>query len=451
MKASLSLLRGLGVDYHGNHFTFIFVFWRQYQTMRHILLVLAVAQPALAQLQTDPLSVLQISSQFRIEAPAITLDSIVQDAGKKKWVYTYDEKGQNTSATQYIKLYGNTFYSLTIKEEYQYDPHEIGRITKRDQYSWKGSKWELDQQTTWTYNLLGKLAQVKDSVLYFTDNRPAVYWLDYHYDYLQQLTLQKRYRRDTKYPQTILTQESHYTFDEKGREISSVTVADKVVLDIFPKTKNQTRSFYNETDTKASLVLGEYFEWDTSIVDWRETSRTKSIYEYDSEGRLTELSSSQWDSTASDWGEAMVLHIEYDANGNVINNGQVAYTYDSVLRSSVAMPYAWDYGDSYNRIVTLNLLGDDVLLYYSDRLSTDLKKEAALLNQMQVFPNPMNDYVQVINVPSGGACQLWDAMGNNYPIQMFGSTINVRSLASGVYTLQVSFAESKRTFILLKK
>ena len=59
-----------------------------------------------------------------------------------------------------------------------------------------------------------------------------------------------------------------------------------------------------------------------------------------------------------------------------------------------------------------------------------------------IYPNPVNTYFKIINVDKIKAIELYDIIGNEYPIKL-QEYVNISNLKSGIYIIKILTNENK--------
>lgn len=92
-----------------------------------------------------------------------------------------------------------------------------------------------------------------------------------------------------------------------------------------------------------------------------------------------------------------------------------------------------------------------VSLYLQGTLLTPLATTENSKNNFTVYPNPSHDYVTVQSDSQVKSIKIYNLLGQEIQKGTLGSNIDLRSLETGVYMLQIQFADDKTAFKRLIK
>ena len=108
---------------------------------------------------------------------------------------------------------------------------------------------------------------------------------------------------------------------------------------------------------------------------------------------------------------------------------------------------------SYTVTLTLTVCGK---VYTKTKQITisSLSNDAFDFSEIQVFPNPATDYVQITNL-GYDEISVWDINGKNIPLKVIKDnlfyTIDMNNIASGIYFIRVTKEGTNESFKIIKK
>ena len=357
---------------------------------------------------------------YTFDSKGLLAQNINQNWNSNSWknydmnVYTYDSKGNNTSGIYSIYKSSNSTWTPSIQSTYTFDANN--NMTTNINLIWKASSssWVDSGEVVITYN---------------TNNNPTQ---SIHYTW-NGTTWINESKNTFTYTGNQMTTEIIYTYN------GSAWV-------------NDTKEAYTyDANGNISLIMESYYDskW---IIDYR------TDFKYDSNhNKLTEYGSWYDDAGINYYDDYEITDI-YDSNNNIsIENDWTADVYGDFTYYETLYTY-----DSANNLLTLNNYNQDdkgnnislnyeIINYYSTKTFTALY--TTQINNLQYFPNPVKDKLQLSGITDATTITILDLSGKTLITKTISDneTIMLNNLSNGVYLIKANTNKWTQVSKLLKE
>lgn len=280
--------------------------------------------------------------------------------------------------------------------------------------------WEDVQKTLYTYDGSKNLLTQK-SQMFFGDS-----WMDFGiltntYNTSNQLIQSLDQDYDMMTMQMKNTSKSTHSYNSDGTEYQTLSQTWGASG---PWTNSNRSTYAYNPNKKIISLLSEEYKNET----WQ--NRTKSAITYNSNGTIKETLTQEWDIATGAWKDLWKEN----------------YTYNSDKTTNQLLITEWK--------ADLNNWENQSKMIYTYDSSTSLNPGKVVNNQIKVFPNPFRNEVFIQYESSKDFnIQLINSSGQivrNINKSELLNTINLGSLCSGVYLLNVISPELNQTIKILK-
>lgn len=158
----------------------------------------------------------------------------------------------------------------------------------------------------------------------------------------------------------------------------------------------------------------------------------------------------QWNNTLTRW--------EFLADeGNGTFTSPYLIYYNSTSNNSLPLPPNNSVGTWIeNAAVTTGACGGNLTAANStmtgDVQTTTLATSEFTKNKIQIFPNPVSDFIRISGMTNGRTIEIYNVDGRLVKSEIFDSKIDVSQLSSGVYVLRITTKDlQQHEFKFLKK
>ena len=375
---------------------------------------------------------------------------------RAKTVYTYDDAGNNVSATDYYL--NNSTWVEESKSEFKYDAQgnlteaistdktymaksvleydTDGNLSRITEYYWDDSDWIEDYKEEYEYNPDGSAARI---ISYYWDDDQDDWIMDYKEDC--------EYNPDGSIASII----SYYWDDDQDDWIMEV----------------KFECAYNPDGNIARIT---YCYWDDYIDDW--TEMYKYEYEYDANAyRKFKRTFFYWDWYENDWvEEEEYMEYEYDAAGNLLS--EASYTWDEYDGEWYGSKYVYNYDMSYSKAdLYFPIRFDDMYnkrlngifywrdgtdwieeeseseIYYWSEHTVGIGNHELQITNYEVYPNPTSGQLRIsisdnsISDIRQSKIEIYDVVGKlqnaEHRTQNEEIVIDISHLTNGMYFLKI--------------
>ena len=306
-----------------------------------------------------------------------------------KTEFVYGTNSQSSTTSTYETATSSWVNSTKIETTFDINLNPTLQIN----YSWDkaGSQWKYSSKEEAVYNGSGNMT----SSIYYLWNTITSQWSGYNkseYTY----DLSGNILTDTQYDYNIVTSTWENTFKTEyawtgGVNTHDITYEWNAVLPV-PAWENSSKSIYTyNTEGKISIEVSQAWDKTLSTPDWVNSDKTE--YSYDASGRITSYIDYVWDTELATpaWVGSSKTEINYDAQGNIIQD--VTYLWDvteskwvgfmkleSTINplSTVSLIYTWDIPS------TDWSLNSRTTTFYTDPTRADYNT----IKGIKIYPNP---------------------------------------------------------------
>ena len=390
-----------------------------------------------------------------------SLDSIVlthqDETLYYKQLFTYDDKGNNTSYKSYFWDSELSLWYPHWVEEYNYD--NVGNLIQQIDNYWDQNteEWKPRDNLVSTYDNEGRLILLEDfkwdtEKAEWIDDRKTEYFYDTEGVLVETIMSKFDLGEWDKREKTI------FTYNEEGFVILANLDSWAIAIGTWI-TERKTNYLYdtdwNLTDIILS-VMGDDSEWHPY---------QKTSYTYDLKGNMTSFTDYVWDNQESTWDPTDLKH-EYqfdDLNNMVVmllthmdfpmsfktdyfyNND---FTFDDLLLPNLYQIYLprfnhmLTYGDNFIWNDTTEQWDGDgkETYYYSEQNISDITD--SFEESVNVYPNPASDYIyfEFKNHSANTWVEIYDAQGRKVVSREITSRqqIIINHLEKGLYIYKLN-------------
>jgi hypothetical protein len=357
--------------------------------------------------------------------------SLTWNATSKSWqnsiqiTYIYDALNQLTSVTQQNwKNKGRGVYAWVnnTKKTWIYD--SLNRKINFLSQTWNllKVKWINSWQHDFTYDSIGNNIQTIENSWNTSTNS----WV-LHYKYINLFDSLKRivlnpiqFWSDSIW---VNAAQTAYNYDSSGNEISMLYQSWNNNSAVWKNAELDSMFYLKTNQIKRSVIK----LWDTTYLNWYNVSQ--SIYDYDSLGNNTSKLNQDYDPVNFYW----------------FNNNKNVYEYDSLKTQISNGILYWNLGAENWYSGTLTKL---TLTYYDALKSSNIKPDKTILERqstqtnLEIFPNPTVDVVNIQSNTSIKQVQVFDLLGNEVYLSQFNNlnnaSLNISGLKPGIYLLNIT-------------
>lgn len=117
--------------------------------------------------------------------------------------------------------------------------------------------------------------------------------------------------------------------------------------------------------------------------------------------------------------------------------------YNSAGNNSLPIPPGNNVGTWIeNTVITTSLCGGNLTpnnsVMTGDIQGPTLGTQEMVKNKIQIFPNPVSDFIRISGINDGQMVQIYNIDGRLVKSEMFDSNVDVSQLSSGVYVLKIT-------------
>ncbi len=308
----------------------------------------------------------------------------------RNWIITYD---QNLVQSELVQMRDRTTGEWIDRQLITYQYNDKGLNTRQDYQTWDGvASWINRFMRTFDYNADGDMIRQENWS-----------WNNVAREFQPQSRENLTYNRNHE----ILTDSAYFCMNQEGTEWY---------------LEYTTGNIYNSAGLLAE-THDKYYIMDTaSLMDWY-----KRVYTYDDKKQQTDILQSAWIDSTRTWFDQSHIHMSYDEPGN-----QVKVDYEF-----------WE-SDSA-RIITE---GREVYLYSQ----ITGKPAIPVIAEALTYPNPVKDYLTLMNADPGSRIQLLSTTGHLVLSETYtGNPLNLSTLPPGLYTLRITAPNGILTKKILKQ
>ena len=337
--------------------------------------------------------------------------------------YSYDTNGDNYLIEQKLWDAGTQTYIINSRINKMFVNHQVSEILD-ERLNPVTNQWETTQTSLMTYSSNGQI--LTEQSLYYTNG--TVY---YGYS-------------------------SSYSYDANGRILELIT-AGYSGGNFIPEIRQVYQ--YNDPDDKTDQI--DQYQWDITSGTWGNAT-ARFLYQYPSNSQTLTFGEN-FDAATGIWRTSSRTTIDYNNNDEITH-----YLLETQNAATQTFTPLRAYDISYNAdgskdTYKLYMLHNATQIYFQ---SQQVDYEYPLVStqsismpdvEVNVFPNPTTDHVQVRLTGSRGdkniSMTLFDSTGRPIASKSGASTLAIFSLAgqpTGVYTLRVEQNGAEKTIKILK-
>ena len=343
--------------------------------------------------------------------------------GFTKNTYTFDDDNNMQSSIYFH--WSDTDWDWIKEQKTEYTYNSEGQNTIKKYYDWvNNNDWHISNEYKYFYNDAGKIA-IDSSFSYFYSSTPQLYSLVlYTYDNTGRLLVKNRFSEESINGDLILTDSTCYQYLDNG--LSNIEYyynynSDSLSWELYRKEKNRYNQNGNQT-----LYENYFLNRETGNLE----GSSKYEREFDNHGNVITSKSYNWLVSDTIW------------NGNF---GYI-YTYDyNYLAKDILVPYVGS-NEIHKTISSTPLeFVDGEWLEMETRTyhySGNILLAIDALNQFQldVLPNPANNFINFEGLEAGASIRILNTNGNIILESDISENqqLSVSELPVGVYFYQIT-------------
>ncbi len=347
-------------------------------------------------------------------------------------IYTYNSANQLTNALyQNWKNKGRGVYAWVnnVNKTSKYD--SLNRKSNFVSQTWNilKNKWVNSWQQNFTYDSVGNNTQIIEN----TWNTSTNNWIS-SYNFVNLFDSLNRNVSNTiqitDASSWVNALQTSNTYDNGGNNISTLTQSWNSESAAWENSELDSMYYVNSKKIDITVIR----LWDSSILDWYNVRL--NIYEYDTLGNNISMLSQDYDPNNFYW----------------YTNSKNLYGYDSLKTQISSAILYWNLGADNWYSGTITKL---IVSYYNvlksmpvkQANSSTLEKQAGNAT-IEVFPNPVVDFVTVQNTNCINDVQIFDLSGNKvlqkYYYGLNTISLDISTLKSELYVLFITSSDGSR-------
>jgi len=334
-----------------------------------------------------------------------------------QFFYKYNASNQVLDAMQQSWQFdGYKSYSWVNVDHYIYQYNKLGQESEFVYQYWdyENSIWVNSWQNEFTYDSVGNNTMILQTYWDAGSNQwdPGLNSIN-KYDSLSHITLNLIQVWDYDSNVWIDAYQSIYTYDKLGNNVSILSQLWYSDLGFWDNFLLETIN-YNSSN-KIDNYLFQL--WDDSQSDWYDSER--GYYKYDSIGNNICILGQDYDQFSDTWITSWENLYDYNAQNKQTSNSVLYYD---------AGPGNWYYGAQTKDLKIKN--------------TVEPKQVSSATTTLEVFPNPVSDFVNIRNSSDIVSIQMFDILGheelvkNNIGLNSF--QLDIANLKSGNYFLKIT-------------
>ncbi|MGB0868421.1 MAG: T9SS type A sorting domain-containing protein [Flavobacteriales bacterium] len=362
-------------------------------------------------------------------------------------LFTLILEAQNALKSSKEESFDGTNWTNTYGMDYEYDSQ--GNLITEISYDWISSAFELQNKTEYVYNSDNKVVES------ISKGWNGTQWIN---EYKSTFT----YNTNGN-PITLLSENwvsSGWENEFKSEITYSSNLPNELISYEWDGTQWVNESKLITTFSGTQLITQHYQNW--SGTQWENDSR--NTHTYNSSDKITSGVQEVW--TGSAWEVDITTNYNYDGNwnctswiedasyGKTKNENEIDLSeqladYDHPFKDKTGLDYLFDIPLYINKIMTESTSDYDAssntynlttkITYNYENSLLNLEDEKPLVYDVKLYPNPANDFIQIIGNYSDENIEIYNilgekVMGNQYPIN---GEIDIRTLNKGLYILNI--------------
>ncbi|WP_445737658.1 T9SS type A sorting domain-containing protein [Mariniflexile sp.] len=370
-------------------------------------------------------------------------------------VFTMTQQAQNKLLSSIDESYNGTSWDNSRGSNYEYDANN--NLIAQTYYNWgingEFGAWQISDKDTYTYNANNKTTQnIYQEWNSTTNQYDNLYKSSYNYNLSGNLI------EETYQEWTDSEWENNYKIVVTYDSNNLIDVVINYEWDGLQWVNDYRSIVTYNANNKISQILNE--EWISS--QW--VLEDRDVFIYNENNKIINYTSANWD--GSNWIGDYIDNYTIDANGNTISNTssyndeqyKTEYSYDaSALISSFAHPFKDKTGLDYiyenmlylNKILSENYFNYDnstssytnnyrTTYSYTSAITLSTKNVEISKNTLKVFPNPANDFIQVLGLTETEQYEVFSILGTkvNKGSIAVNEKIDIQNLTNGLYLLK---------------